>query len=183
MGTTPVAAEPPAPVIEEAPEVTAVVEAAAPEPVAPEAAAPEPVALEAAPEPAAAEVPVAVEPAPAEPPAEPTAEELGVDQQMDRFASLAEEVVFEAEAMAGEAAHNFQMAVEAAASGIGMAPVMGGMNDYLRRSVQINSQFMQQFSTVRTPLDLVSLQVRFLEEHRVAMLEFAKRWSPKKPAA
>ena len=42
---------------------------------------------------------------------------------------------------------------------------------------EINAHFVEQFVTVRSPLDLVTLQVNFLEEHRVAMLDFARQWT------
>jgi hypothetical protein len=42
---------------------------------------------------------------------------------------------------------------------------------------------VEQFATVRSPVDLVQLQMRFLEEHRLAMLEFAQQWMVKNPAS
>lgn len=158
------AAEPEAAVAEAAP----VVEAAPVEP-APEAAPP---ATE-------ADVP---EPGTAASEAEATAamaKELGVNQDVDRLASLAEQVVHEAEAMAGDAAHNFQAAMKAATSGGGVVPTLGGVNAYLRQSMEINARFMEEFSKVRSPVDLVALQMQFLEEHRAAMLDFARQWVPK----
>jgi len=139
--------------------------------VAPEPAAPVVVAVE--PEPEAA--PVAVREPEATP--EPEEAEVAVDEGMDRLASLAEQVVYEAEAMAGEAAHNFQVALKAATGAQGVVPTLNGINGYLRRSVEINAHFVEQFVTVRSPLDLVTLQVNFLEEHRVAMLDFARQWT------
>ncbi|WP_158045166.1 hypothetical protein [Skermanella pratensis] len=142
-------------------------EAASAEPL-PEAAAPEPEPAVSEPEPDASEEATAA-----------MAEELGVDQDVDKLASLAEQVVHEAEAMAGEAAHNFQKAMQAATSGGGVVPTLGGVNSYLRLSVEINARFMEEFAKVRSPVDLVGLQMRFLEEHRAAMLDFARQWVPK----
>ena len=102
---------------------------------------------------------------------------------MEQLASLAEQVIYEAEAIAGEAAHNFQVALKAATGAQGVVPTLNGINSYLHRSVQINSQFMEQFATVRSPVDLVQLQMRFLEEHRLAMLDFAQQWMVKKSAS
>jgi hypothetical protein len=159
----------------EAPTPEAVIEAAPvvePEPV------PEPT-----PEPVAA---VAVE-QPPEPDVapEPEPEDAGVavDEDVEQLASLAEQVIYEAEAMAGEAAHNFQVALKAATGAQGVVPTLNGINSYLHRSVQINSQFLEQFASVRSPVDLVQLQMHFLEEHRLAMLEFAQQWMAKKPAS
>ena len=169
----------------EAPKPEAVIEAA---PVAKPEPAPKPT-----PEPAVA---VAVEPTP-----EPEAEhpwrcgnrrgtgtgtgeaEIAVDEGVEQLASLAEQVIHEAEAIAGEAAHNFQVALKAATGAQGVVPTLNGINSYLHRSVQINSQFMEQFAAVRSPVDLVQLQMRFLEEHRLAMLDFAKQWMAKKSAS
>jgi hypothetical protein len=141
---------------------------------------PEP-APEPTPEPVAA---LAVEPTP-EPDVEPEPEDAGVavDEGVEQLASLAEQVIYEAEAIAGEAAHNFQVALKAATGAQGVVPTLNGINSYLHRSVQINSQFVEQFATVRSPVDLVQLQMRFLEEHRLAMLEFAQQWMVKKPAS
>jgi hypothetical protein len=154
--------------VEPTPSVIEAVEAPQPESVP--VAEPEP-AVE--PEPEAA--PVAVSELEAAPEAEEA--EVAVDEDMDRLASLAEQVVYEAEAIAGEAAHNFQVALKAATGAQGVVPTLSGINSYLRRSVQINAHFVEQFATVRSPLDLVSLQVNFLEEHRVAMLDFARQWT------
>ena len=160
--------------VEATPSVSEPIEAPQPESVAvvaPEPAAPVVVAVE--PEPEAA--PVAVQEPEATP--EPEEAEVAVDEGMDRLASLAEQVVYEAEAMAGEAAHNFQLALKAATGAQGVVPTLNGINSYLRRSVEINAHFVEQFVTVRSPLDLVTLQVNFLEEHRVAMLDFARQWT------
>ncbi|EWY42345.1 hypothetical protein N825_19315 [Skermanella stibiiresistens SB22] len=162
---------------------------------------PVPVAAEAqAAEPKAAEAPAPVETAPkpaakvleAAPPevieavadeSESLAAELEVDGGIEKLASLAEQVVHEAEAMAGEAAHNFQIAMKAATSGAtGVVPTLGGVNSYLRQSVEINTKFLGEFAKVRSPVDLVSLQMRFLEEHRAAMLEFSRQWAKKNDA-
>lgn len=169
--------------------VTDEVETAPQSPAEPEAAAvpeAEPVAetapAEVEPEPAVSEREAAAsqpEPEPAPKPAMSMAEELGVDEGVDKLASLAEQVVHEAEAMAGEAAHNFQAAMKAATSGKGVVPTLGGVNAYLRQSVEINARFMEEFAKVRSPVDLVALQMRFLEEHRAAMLDFARQWVPK----
>jgi hypothetical protein len=113
------------------------------------------------------------------PEAEP---EVAVDEDVERLASFAEQAFHEAEAIAGEAAHNFQVAVQAATGAQGVVPALNGINDYLRRSVEINTHFIEQFASVRSPLDLVSLQARFLEEHRTAMLDFAMQWTGKKSA-
>jgi hypothetical protein len=157
----------------EAPMPESVIEAA---PVVEPEPAPEPT-----PEPVAA---LAVEPTP-EPDVEPEPEDAGVavDEGVEQLASLAEQVIYEAEAIAGEAAHNFQVALKAATGAQGVVPTLNGINSYLHRSVQINSQFVEQFATVRSPVDLVQLQMRFLEEHRLAMLEFAQQWMVKKPAS
>ena len=115
----------------------------------------------------------------------PEPEEAGVavDEDVEQLASLAEQVIHEAEAIAGEAAHNFQVALKAATGAQGVVPTLNGINSYLHRSVQINSQFMEQFAGVRSPVDLVQLQMRFLEEHRLAMLDFAQQWMAKKSAS
>jgi hypothetical protein len=157
----------------EAPMPESVIEAA---PVVEPEPAPEPT-----PEPVAA---LAVEPTP-EPDVEPEPEDAGVavDEGVEQLASLAEQVIYEAEAIAGEVAHNFQVALKAATGAQGVVPTLNGINSYLHRSVQINSQFVEQFATVRSPVDLVQLQMRFLEEHRLAMLEFAQQWMVKKPAS
>jgi hypothetical protein len=166
------------------PSVSEAVEAPMPEPVieAAPVVEPEPVP-EPTPEPVAA---VAVE-QPPEPDVapEPEPEDAGVavDEDVEQLASLAEQVIYEAEAMAGEAAHNFQVALKAATGAQGVVPTLNGINSYLHRSVQINSQFLEQFASVRSPVDLVQLQMHFLEEHRLAMLEFAQQWMAKKPAS
>jgi hypothetical protein len=165
--------------VAEAPKPKSVLEAA---PVAKPEPAPEPVAavaVQPTPEPEAA--PVAVQ----EPDVEPEPEEAGVaiDEDVEQLASLAEQVINEAEAIAGEAAHNFQIALKAATGAQGVVPTLNGINSYLHRSVQINSQFMEQFAGVRSPVDLVQLQMRFLEEHRLAMLDFAQQWMTKKSAS
>jgi hypothetical protein len=166
------------------PSVSEAVEASNPEPVieAAPVVEPEPVP-EPTPEPVAA---VAVE-QPPEPDVapEPEPEDAGVavDEDVEQLASLAEQVIYEAEAMAGEAAHNFQVALKAATGAQGVVPTLNGINSYLHRSVQINSQFLEQFASVRSPVDLVQLQMHFLEEHRLAMLEFAQQWMAKKPAS
>lgn len=174
--TDPVEAAPQTP---EEPEAAAVDEAAP----AAEAGPAEPVPETAAPEVAAPEIEAAVpEPATSASESEATsamAKELGVNQDVDKLVSLAEQVVHEAEAMAGDAAHNFQAAMKAATSGGGVVPTLGGVNAYLRQSVEINARFMEEFSKVRSPVDLVALQMRFLEEHRAAMLDFARQWVPK----
>jgi outer membrane biosynthesis protein TonB len=166
----------------EAPKPEAALEAA---PVAKPEPTPEPVAvvaIEPTPEPEAA--PAAVREPEVAPEPEPE-EEAGVaiDEGVEQLASLAEQVINEAEAIAGEAAHNFQIALKAATGAQGVVPTLNGINSYLHRSVQINSQFMEQFSTVRSPVDLVQLQMRFLEEHRLAMLDFAQQWMAKKSAS
>ena len=166
-------AEPEA-VVEAAPVTEAEPADPVPETAAPEAAAPEATTPE-----TEAAVP---EPATAVSESEATAamaKELGVNQDVDKLVSLAEQVVHEAEAMAGDAAHNFQAAMKAATSGGGVVPTLGGVNAYLRQSVEINARFMEEFSKVRSPVDLVALQMRFLEEHRAAMLDFARQWVPK----
>jgi len=143
---------------------------------------PEP-APEPTPEPVAA---LAVEPTPepdVAPEPEPEDAGVAVDEDVEQLASLAEQVIYEAEAMAGEAAHNFQVALKAATGAQGVVPTLNGINSYLHRSVQINSQFLEQFASVRSPVDLVQLQMHFLEEHRLAMLEFAQQWMAKKPAS
>ena len=163
----------------EAPKPKSVLEAA---PVAKPEPAPEPVAAVAVqPTPELEAVPVAVR----EPDVEPEPEEAGVaiDEDVEQLASLAEQVIHEAEAIAGEAAHNFQVALKAATGAQGVVPTLNGVNSYLHRSVQINSQFMEQFAGVRSPVDLVQLQMRFLEEHRLAMLDFAQQWMAKKSAS
>ena len=163
---------------EVAPSVSKAVEAAEPKPVL-EAA---PVAIpEPAPEPVAA---VANEPVPEATP-EPEPEELEeiIDEGVEQLATLAEQVIHEAEAIAGEAAHNFQVAMKAATGAQGVIPTLSGINSYLYRSVQINARFMEQFTAIRSPIDLVNLQVHFLEEHRIAMLEFTQQWTMKKSAS
>ncbi len=106
-----------------------------------------------------------------------------IDEGVEQLATLAEQVIHEAEAIAGEAAHNFQVAMKAATGAQGVIPTLSGINSYLYRSVQINAQFMEQFAAIRSPIDLVNLQVHFLEEHRLAMLEFAQQWTMKKSAS
>ncbi len=165
------------PSVSEAPDLKTALEAA---PVVEQEAAPEPT-----PEPAAI---VAVEPAPepvvaSEPEPEQEDAGVGVDEDVEQLASLAEQVIHEAEAMAGEAAHKLQVALKAATGAQGVVPTLNGINSYLHRSVQINSQFLEQFATIRSPVDLVQLQMHFLEEHRLAMLEFAQQWMAKKPAS
>ena len=139
------------PPVSEAPDLKTALEAAPV--VEPEAA------LEPTPEPVAT---VAVEPAPepvvaSEPEPEPEQEDAGVavDEDVEQLASLAEQVIYEAEAMAGEAAHNFQVALKAATGAQGVVPTLNGINSYLHRSVQINSQFVEQFATVRSPVCVV----------------------------
>jgi hypothetical protein len=164
------------------PSVSEAVEAPMPESVIEAAPVVEP---EPAPEPTTEPVAaLAIEPTP-EPDVEPEPEDAGVavDEGVEQLASLAEQVIYEAEAIAGEAAHNFQVALKAATGAQGVVPTLNGINSYLHRSVQINSQFVEQFATVRSPVDLVQLQMRFLEEHRLAMLEFAQQWMVKKPAS
>jgi hypothetical protein len=160
----------------EAPKPESVLEAA---PVAKPEPTPEAVAVKPTPKPEA--LPVAVR----EPDVAPEPEEAGVavDEGVEQLASLAEQVIHEAEAIAGEAAHNFQVALKAATGAQGVVPTLNGINSYLHRSVQINSQFMEQFAGVRSPVDLVQLQMRFLEEHRLAMLDFAQQWMAKKSAS
>jgi hypothetical protein len=164
------------------PSVSEAVEAPMPESVIEAAPVVEP---EPAPEPTTEPVAaLAIEPTP-EPDVEPEPEDAGVavDEGVEQLASLAEQVIYEAEAIAGEVAHNFQVALKAATGAQGVVPTLNGINSYLHRSVQINSQFVEQFATVRSPVDLVQLQMRFLEEHRLAMLEFAQQWMVKKPAS
>jgi hypothetical protein len=165
---------------EAAPSVSKAVEAAEPKPVleAAPVANPEPAP---APEPVAA---VAAEPVPEATP-EPEPEELEeiIEEGVEQLATLAEQVIHEAEAIAGEAAHNFQVAMKAATGAQGVIPTLNGINSYLYRSVQINARFMEQFTAIRSPIDLVNLQVHFLEEHRVAMLEFTQQWTMKKSAS
>jgi hypothetical protein len=161
---------------EAAPSVSKAVEAAEPKPVL-EAA---PVAIpEPAPEPVAA---VAAEPVPEATPEPEELEEI-IEEGVEQLATLAEQVIHEAEAIAGEAAHNFQVAMKAAIGAQGVIPTLNGINSYLYRSVQINARFMEQFTAIRSPIDLVNLQVHFLEEHRVAMLEFTQQWTMKKSAS
>jgi hypothetical protein len=169
---------------EAAPSVSKAVEAPEPKPVleAAPAASPEPT-----PAPAPAPVPVAAvvaEPVPEATP-EPELEELEeiIDEGVEQLATLAEQVIHEAEAIAGEAAHNFQVAMKAATGAQGVIPTLSGINSYLHRSVQINARFVEQFTAIRSPIELVNLQVRFLEEHRVAMLEFTQQWTLKKSAS
>jgi hypothetical protein len=169
---------------EAAPSVSKAVEAAEPKPVleAAPVAIPEPAPQPApAPEPVAA---VAAEPV-LEATPEPEPEELEeiIDEGVEQLATLAEQVIHEAEAIAGEAAHNFQVAMKAATGAQGVIPTLNGINSYLYRSVQINARFMEQFTAIRSPIDLVNLQVHFLEEHRVAMLEFTQQWTMKKSAS
>ena len=114
---------------------------------------------------------------------EPEESGVAIDEGVEQLASLAEQVIHEAEAIAGEAAHNFQIALKAATGAQGVVPTLNGINSYLYRSVQINSQFMEQFSAVRSPVGPVQLQMRFLEEHRLAMLDFAQQWMAKKSAS
>lgn len=154
---------------------------------------PKPVTVvEAAPEPGVAEPEAASEPEPVvvaaaepEPQPEPEPEDAGIAgyEGVEELASLAEQVIYEAEAIAGEAAHNFQVALKAAAEAQTIVPTLSGINSYLHRSVRINAQFMEEFAAVWSPIDLVGLQVRFLEEHRLAMLEFAQGWAARKSAA
>jgi len=128
----------------------------------------------------------AVEPLPERKPTpEPEPEELEeiIDEGVEQLATLAEQVIHEAEAIAGEAAHNFQVAMKAATGAQGVIPTLSGINSYLYRSVQINARFMEQFTAIRSPIDLVNLQVHFLEEHRIAMLEFTQQWTMKKSAS
>jgi hypothetical protein len=154
------------------------------EPPQPEAA-PEPVLATVA-EPAVIPEPVAVvaaEPEPAPEPEEPEDAGIAVDEGVEQLASLTEQVIYEAEAIAGEAAHNFQVAFKAVTDAQSVVPALSGINTYLHRSVRINAQFVEEFAGVRSPVDLVNLQVRFLEEHRLAMLEFTQSWTSRKSAA
>jgi hypothetical protein len=144
----------------------------------------EPVAVE----PAATPEPAPVAAAAPEPDVSPEAVEpedagIAIDEGVEQLASMAEQVIYEAEAIAGDAAHNFQVALKAATGAHGVVPTLSGVNTYLHRSVRINAQFVEQFAAVRSPIDLVNLQVRFLEEHRLAMLEFTQNWAAQKPAA
>lgn len=154
------------------------------EPPQPEAA-PEPVVTAVA-EPAV--VPktvavVAVEPEPAAEPEEPEDAGVAIDEDVEQLASLTEQVIYEAEAIAGEAAHNFQVAFKAVTDAQSAVPALSGINTYLHRSVRINAQFVEEFAGVRSPVDLVNLQVRFLEQHRLAMLEFTQSWTSRKSVA
>jgi hypothetical protein len=149
---------------------------AAPEPVV--AAVAEPAVI---PEPVVAVV--AAEPEPASEPEEPEDAGIAVDEGVEQLASLTEQVIYEAEAIAGEAAHNFQVAFKAVTDAQSVVPALSGINTYLHRSVRINAQFVEEFAGVRSPVDLVNLQVRFLEEHRLAMLEFTQSWTSGKSAA
>jgi hypothetical protein len=154
------------------------------EPPQPEAA-PEPVVAAVA-EPAVVPEPVAVvaaEPEPALEPDEPEDAGIAVDEGVEQLASLTEQVIYEAEAIAGEAAHNFQVAFKAVTDAQSVVPALSGINTYLHRSVRINAQFVEEFAGVRSPVDLVNLQIRFLEEHRLAMLEFTQSWTSGKSAA
>jgi hypothetical protein len=154
------------------------------EPPQPEAA-PEPVVAAVA-EPAVVPEPVAVvaaEPEPALEPDEPEDAGIAVDEGVEQLASLTEQVIYEAEAIAGEAAHNFQVAFKAVTDAQSVVPALSGINTYLHRSVRINAQFVEEFASVRSPVDLVNLQVRFLEQHRLAMLEFTQNWTSGKSAA
>lgn len=164
------AAVPPVSEAVEAPKPTTVVEPA-PEPVTVKPVAVEPAAV------------AAVEPELAAEPEEPEDAGVAVDEGVEQLASLAEQVIYEAEAIAGEAAHNFQVAFKAATNAQSVVPALSGINHYLHRSVRINAQFMEEFAGVRSPVDLVNLQVRFLEEHRLAMLEFTQSWSSQKSVA
>jgi len=180
-----------------APSVSEAVEAPKPESIVEAAPAPAPAPIAVAtPEPAPAPEPVVaatpetslmpkLEPVPALElgPEEADEAELVISEELEQLASLAEQVYHDAEAVAGEVAHNFQVALKAATGEQGVVPVLSGMNTYLQRSVQINTQFMEQFAAVRSPVDLVNLQVRFFEEHGLALVEFSKAWSVKKTAA
>lgn len=150
---------------------------AAPEPVV--AAVAEPAVI---PEPIAVAV-VAAEPEPAPAPEESEDAGIAIDEGVEQLASLTEQVIYEAEAIAGEAAHNFQVAFKAVTDAQSVVPALSGINTYLHRSVRINAQFVEEFAGVRSPVDLVNLQVRFLEEHRLAMLEFTQSWTSRKSAA
>jgi len=178
-----------------APSVSEAVETPKPGSIVEAAPAPAPIAV-ATPEPAPAPEPVVaatpetslmpkLEPVPALElgPEEADEAELVISEELEQLASLAEQVYHDAEAVAGEVAHNFQVALKAATGEQGVVPVLSGMNTYLQRSVQINTQFMEQFAAVRSPVDLVNLQVRFFEEHGLALVEFSKAWSVKKTAA
>jgi hypothetical protein len=154
------------------------------EPPQPEAA-PESVVAAVA-EPAVIPVPVAVVAAEPEPVPEPELPEdagVAIDEGVEQLASLTEQVIYEAEAIAGEAAHNFQVAFKAVTDAQSVVPALSGINTYLHRSVRINAQFVEEFASVRSPVDLVNLQVRFLEQHRLAMLEFTQNWTSGKSAA
>lgn len=126
---------------------------------------------------------VAAEPEPAPEPEEPEDAGIAIDEGVEQLASLTEQVIYEAEAIAGEAAHNFQVAFKAVTDAQSAVPALSGINTYLHRSVRINAQFVEEFASVRSPVDLVNLQVRFLEEHRLAMLEFTQSWTSRKSAA
>jgi hypothetical protein len=171
-------------VVEAAPPVTKAAEPSAPVPL------PEPVAAAVAapaviPEPVVAVAAVEPEPAlvPQEPEVEPEDAGIAVDEGLEQLASITEQVIYEAEAIAGEAAHNFQVAFKAVSDAQSVVPALSGINSYLHRSVRINAQFVEEFAGVRSPVDLVNLQVRFLEEHRLAMLEFTQIWTSRKSAA
>ena len=154
------------------------------EPPQPEAA-PEPVVTAVA-EPAVVPKPVAVvavEPEPAAEPEEPEDAGVAIDEDVEQLASLTEQVIYEAETIAGEAAHNFQVAFKAVTDAQSAVPALSGINTYLHRSVRINAQFVEEFAGVRSPVDLVNLQVRFLEQHRLAMLEFTQSWTSRKSVA
>ena len=126
---------------------------------------------------------VAVEPEPAAEPEEPEDAGVAIDEDVEQLASLTEQVIYEAEAIAGEAAHNFQVAFKAVTDAQSAVPALSGINTYLHRSVRINAQFVEEFAGVRSPVDLVNLQVRFLEQHRLAMLEFTQSWTSRKSVA
>ena len=103
------------------------------EPPQPEAA-PEPVVTAVA-EPAV--VPktvavVAVEPEPAAEPEEPEDAGVAIDEDVEQLASLTEQVIYEAEAIAGEAAHNFQVAFKAVTDAQSAVPALSGINTYLQ---------------------------------------------------
>ena len=114
--------------------------------VAEPAVIPEPVAV------------VAAEPEAAPEPEEPEDAGIAVDEGVEQLASLAEQVIYEAEAIAGEAAHNFQVAFKAVTDAQSVVPALSGINTYLHRSVRINAQFVEEFAGVRSPVDLVTFR-------------------------
>ena len=65
---------------------------------------------------------VAAEPEPAPEPEEPEDAGIAVDEGVEQLASLTEQVIYEAEAIAGEAAHNFQVAFKAVTDAQSVVP-------------------------------------------------------------